>query len=142
VLIGGYELSRALGDMDGYLLKIEGEHTRSYDNSDDERAGSSSSSTPFVSYRELDPYKNSEGLLYIKGKICGVVFRIKSGRDETIHTFTFSGSTAQTVRLGYSASHSSSYTYIERVSLVKRGEDGAPEEGRPISFSVSEGDSF
>lgn len=123
------------------LLKIEGTETSSYDNSDDDRASCSSSSSKFVTYRRIDPYKDSEALLWSDGgKICGIVFRIKSGSKTTPYAFLFESKESSSLRLGYSASHSSSYTYIERVTLVKKGENGAPNEARSLSFERSETD--
>jgi hypothetical protein len=39
---------------------------------------------------------------------------------------------------GYSASHSSNYTYLERVSLVPAGKDNAPETAYSTRFDQSE----
>ena len=119
------------------LLYIEGEDTHSYDNSDDERASCHSSKTPFGRYYEIDFESDSQHLIRINGKIVGVIFHVKDGYNVDYYPFLFDGSIKRMIRLGYSASHSSSYTYVEKVSLLKRGEKGAPESARMINFKQS-----
>ncbi|MBR2460333.1 MAG: leucine-rich repeat domain-containing protein, partial [Clostridia bacterium] len=120
------------------VLKIEGENYSSYDNSDDERASSSSNQYGFVRYGRIDPFNDNDYIIWDGDRPRGVVFRVKSGRDTSYHRFYFDQSINETVRLGYSASHSSSYTYINNIKLVKKGEDGAPDEGGYINFNPSE----
>lgn len=125
--------------VDGYLLSLDSTNTSSYDNSDDERVEDSSRISYSSVYRELNPKGNAESLLMVDGKIVGVVYVINKGKsDEYTRAFSFDGKIAQTMRLGYSASHSSSYTYVDRVSLVKKGEKGVPETAREASFFQSE----
>lgn len=126
--------------LEGCLLKIEGSTSSSYDNSDDERASCSESHSTFVRYGEISPFEDSEALFWANGTISGVIFRIKSGSKISFRRFSFDGSLCQPIRLGYSASHSSRYTYIDRITLVEKGKDGAPEEGRRIRFTISEND--
>ena len=45
----------------------------------------------------------------VDGKIVGVVFVVTSGNNKYTRAFSFDGSIAQSMRLGYSASHSSNY---------------------------------
>ena len=52
--------------------------------------------------------------------------------------FFFDGRQYQSLTLGYSASHSSCYSNIYKITLVKKGENGAPEEGGYINFSPYE----
>ena len=120
--------------LDGYLLKIYYTDSYSYDDSDDDRAGCYSSSSASVVYGELDPYYNSEAMIWMESEIKGVVFRVTEGREEYRYAFLFDGSINQTMTLGYSASHSSNYIYVNRVELVKKGENGAPQRGDSISF--------
>ena len=124
--------------LKGYLLKIEGERSSSYDNSDDERASCSESRYGFVKYAKIDAYSDKDALLWQDGKIRGVAFTVRSGSSERVRRFFFDGSVCESMSLGYSASHSSRYTYVERVSLVKKGENGAPEEGGYVNFNPSE----
>ena len=42
------------------------------------------------------------------------------------------------MRLGYSVSHSSHFEYVDRVLLVKRGQNGVPEEAREARFNQNE----
>jgi hypothetical protein len=140
VSVGELLLAPAVEALAPYLLKIEGESSSSYDNSDDERASSSESRSSFVRYREIDAMKNTESLLWSGDAIVGVVFRIKDGRDVRFRRFFFDGSIAEGFTAGYSASHSSRYTSFDRITLAKRGEDGAPEEGRYSRYDISAND--
>lgn len=125
------------------LLLVEGVDESSYDNSDDDRCGCYHSRYPFAYYYEIDPIKNSKHLLRINGEIKGVVFTITSGyRDVYYYSFLFDGSIKNSITLGYSASHSSNYIIIEKVSLVKRGEGKAPDEGKTISFQMSKSTTY
>lgn len=122
-----------------YLLSLESTYTSSYDNSDDERVEDSSRISYRCIYREINPMKNSESMLMVDNKIVGVVFVVNKGKsNEYTRAFSFDGKIAQSMRLGYSASHSSSYTYVDRVSLVKRGTKGVPETEREANFFQSE----
>lgn len=123
------------------LLYIEGVEESSYDNSDDDRAGCYRSRYPFGYYYELDPLADSRHLLRIDGEIRGVVFHVTRGyHDVDYYAFLFDGSIQQEICLGYSASHSSNFIYIQKVSLVKKGENGAPNSARSISFKKSRSD--
>lgn len=122
-------------ELKDYLLYVEGVNTRSYDNSDDERASCSSSEYKFGHYYEIAPRENSQYLLRIDGKIRGVVFRVTYGQyDISYYPFLFDNGITNSFRMGYSASHSSEFTYVKRVSLVKRGEGNAPQTARNIDF--------
>ncbi len=136
--IGEAELDVAVKRLDGYLMKIEYENEHSYDNSDDERCEDSHSCYDSVTYRELDAKKNTKALLRLDGEIKGVVFRVRpnSNAEPDMRAFLFDGSYGS-MTLGYSASHSSSYIRVNRITLVKRGEDGAPEKGGYINFEPS-----
>ena len=125
-------------EMEPYLLSLEEVSTSSYDDSDDERVTPSSSYSVRCTYRELNPRNNAESLLMVDGKIVGVVFVVTNGNEKYTRAFSFDGSIAQTMRLGYSASHSSSFQYVDRVSLVKRGQNGVPETAREARFDQHE----
>ena len=124
--------------LESYLLSLEEISISNYDDSDDERVTPSSRHTVRRTYREINPRKNAEYLLMVDDKIVGVVFVVTKGNDQYTRAFSFDGSIAQSMRLGYSASHSLYYEYVDRVSLVKRGEDGAPETAREARFNQSE----
>ena len=125
--------------MEDYLLSLDSTSTSSYDDSDDERVVPSSRISYSHIYRELNPRKNSESLLMVDNKIVGVVFVVNKGKsDEYTRAFSFDGKIAQTMRLGYSASHSSSFTYVDRVSLARKGTKGVPETAKEADFFQSE----
>lgn len=123
--------------LEGYLLKIYYSDSYSYDDSDDDRSGCFSTSSSSVVYGDLDPYYDSEAMIWMDNEIKGVVFRVTESREEYRYAFFFDGSIHQTMTLGYSASHSSNYIYVNRVELVKKGENGAPQSGKSISFHPS-----
>ena len=122
------------------MLKIECTESRSYDNSDDDRVESSSSSYDFVRYGEINAKENSKSLLFVDNQLKGVVFYVtpKSGYKIEKDCFYFDGSIKQTMMLGYSASHSSCYTYVNKVTLVKKGVNGVPKSGQNIRFNQHE----
>ncbi len=120
--------------LSGKLLKIEGTVKRTYDNSDDDRVEDSSHSYDIVRYGEIDVFEDSQFLLRIDGEIKGVVFVVEDGGYNDYYAFSYDGKIHQTMMLGYSASHSSEYTYIEKVTLVRKGEKGAPQEARRVRF--------
>ena len=124
--------------LDDYLLSLDSVRTSSYDNSDDERVEDSSRISYSSIYREIKPRGNCESLLMVDNKIVGVVFVVKNGNDKYTRAFSFDGKIAQTMRLGYSASHSSNFTYVDRVSLVKKGVNGAPTTAREANFFQNE----
>ena len=124
--------------LEPYLIALEETSVTSYDDSDDERVTPSSTYTVKAKYRELNPKENSEHLLMLNNEIVGVVFTIRAGNDKYFRAFSFDGSIKQSMRLGYSASHSSSFEYVDRVSLVKKGENGVPETAKEINFLQSE----
>lgn len=137
-IISAEAFEALIADLKDCLLYIQGEKTSSYDNSDDDRVESSSHSWSFGHYFEIEPWENSKHLLRINGKIRGVVFHISSGSEVSYYAFLFDNSIKRTLRMGYSASHSSSYTYVEQVSLVKRGKKGAPETGSYLRYEQNE----
>ena len=137
-MISAEKFEALIADLKDCLLYIQGEETRSYDNSDDDRVESSSRSWSFGHYFEIEPWKNSKHLLRIDVKLRGVVFHISSGRDVSYYAFLFDNSIKRTLSMGYSASHSSEYTYVEQVSLVKRGQNGAPETGSYLRYEQNE----
>ncbi|MBQ9084210.1 MAG: leucine-rich repeat domain-containing protein [Clostridia bacterium] len=139
--VGASALEPFARHLEGYLMRIEGKDSYSYDNSDDDRASDYSSSSSFVRYHEIEALKNTEAMLWIDGKIAGVVYRIKDGRNTRERAFLFDGSFASGFTVGYSASHSSSYTSVDKITLVKKGEDGAPTEGRYPRYELSENSS-
>ncbi len=121
------------------LLKIEYTRTHSYDNSDDDRVSDSDSSWDGVRYCEIEPMKNSRHLVVRGNSVIGIVFFIRTNsRKIDRYVFLFDGSVQEEIAMGYSASHSSDWTYINSVYLVKRGLDGAPEEGSSVNFEQSE----
>lgn len=132
------EFLKVCKELEPYLLSLEETSVSSYDDSDDERVTPSSSYSVKRTYREINPRDNSESLLMVDGKIVGVVFVVRNGNDKYTRAFSFDGSIAQTMRLGYSASHSSSFQYVDRVSLVKRGQNGVPETAREARFDQHE----
>lgn len=117
------------------LLKIYFEDQRSYDNSDDERVEDSYSYSNSYVYREVNVERDLYGLVMHDGEIKGVVFYVKNNsRDVYAKVFNFDGKPKTFMRLGYSASHSSSYKTVVRVMLVNKGENGAPESAKEASF--------
>lgn len=136
--IDGEYFDKVCKELEPYLLALEETSVSSYDDSDDERVTPSSRYTVRRKYREINPRENSEYMLMVDGKIVGVVFVVKNGNDQYTRAFSFDGSIAQSMRLGYCASHSSSFEYVDRVSLVKRGEGDAPETAREANFRQSE----
>ena len=126
--------------LEGYLLKFDLTETSSYDNSDDDRVEDSSDSYDRTVYGTIDLYEDSEAYVLADGKIKGIVLRVKQSRGNDIdtHVFFFDGSVAQTASMGYSASHSSRYTYVNKVTLVRKNKNGAPDEGRSIRFEQHE----
>ena len=125
-------------ELEPYLLSLEETATSSYDDSDDERVTPSSRYTVRRTLREINPRENAQHLLMVDDKIVGVVFVVKNGNEKYTRAFSFDGTIAQTMRLGYSAAHSSSYKYVDRVSLVKKGENGVPNEAKEARFEQSE----
>ena len=139
--VSEYDLDELAKYLEGYLLKIECSRRTTYDNSDDDRVEDSDDSYDFVRYSEIDPKKDHEALLYYDNEFKGVVFTIESKdkRDEySYHAFFFDGSVQSSFSMGYSASHSSDYTYVKRVTLVKKGVDGAPESAGNAKFEQHE----
>ena len=136
------KFERLTAFLEEHYLYVEGSTYSSYDNSDDERASCSSHESKFGRYYEIDPKSNSKYLLRlggIDGEIKGVVFHVKDNRgDVSYYPYLFDGSIKHTIRLGYSASHSSSYTYVEKVSLVKKDAPNAPKSASTIRFNQSE----
>lgn len=132
------QFEKVCKELEPYLLSLEEISISSYDDSDDERVTPSSRRTVRRIYREINPRQNSESLLMVDGKIVGVVFVVTNGSDQYTRAFSFDGSIAQSMRLGYSASHSSHFEYVDQVSLVKRGENGVPETAREARFNQSE----
>lgn len=118
-----------------HLLKIYYTDQYGYDNSDDERASDSYHSWASYVYRTVDLEQDLYGLVVREGEVKGVVFYVKNDRNDAYATvFHFDGKPKNSVTMGYSASHSSSYTTICRVELVKRGENGAPEDAPSARF--------
>jgi len=126
--------------LDKCLLKLELSHESSSDNSDDERASDYYSSYDYETYWEIDARNNTKYLLMFEGEIRGVAFYVtpKSGSEVRKYAFFFDGSVAQPMCLGYSASHSTNYTTLNRLTLVEKGVNGAPEEGRYARFDPHE----
>lgn len=124
--------------LEPYLLSLEEVSISSYDDSDDERVTPTRRETVRRKYREINPRENAEHLLMVDDKIVGVVFVVKNGNDQYTRAFSFDGTIAQSMRLGYYASHSSYFEYVDRVSLVKRGQNGVPNTDREARFSQSE----
>ncbi len=118
-----------------HLLKIYYSDTSSYDNSDDDRVTDSYRSSSSYVYREVNVEQDLYGVVMKNGEITGVVFYVKNNsRDVYAEVFNFDGKPKNSMTLGYSASHSSSYTTVGRVELVKRGENGAPESAKTARF--------
>jgi hypothetical protein len=118
-----------------HLLKIYYSDSSSYDNSDDERASDSYYSHSSYVYREVNIEQDLYGVAMRGEEITGVVFYVKNSRGDAYATvFNFDGKPRASITMGYSASHSSSYTTVCRVELVKKGENGAPESANKASF--------
>ena len=134
--ISAEEKERVVQFFSEHLLKVYYTDERSYDSSDDERASDSYSSHSSYVYREMDTEQEMFGVVMHGGEIVGVAFfkNPKSGSDVYVHVFNFSGTPKNYMTLGYSASHSSSYTTVVRVELVKKGEGGAPESASKLSM--------
>ena len=120
-----------------YLLKIHYTEEDRYDGGDDDRAGDYYSCSDTYVYREVDVEWGVEGMVMHDGEITGVVFYVKDGDTVYAEVFYFSNQPKNTMKLGYSASHSSSYITVFKVELVKKGENGAPERAQSISFKKS-----
>lgn len=120
--------------LSGYVLRIDYTNTRSYDNSDDDRVEDSYSSSDSYVFRSINFKEDSKSLLMLDGEIKGVVYVVD---NKDYYPFLFDGSYKSTVTLGYSASHSSQYTYINKVSLVKKGTKGVSKEEREAKFKQS-----
>ena len=132
------QFEKVCKELEPFLLCLEETSISSYDDSDDERVIPSSRRTVKRTYREINPRNNAEYLLMVDGKIIGIVFVVTDGNDKYTRAFSFDGSIAQSMRLGYSASHSSYFQYVDRVSLVKKGKNGAPETAREARFNQSQ----
>lgn len=118
-----------------HLLKIYYSDSGSYDNSDDDRVSDSYYSSCSYVYRELDLKQDMYGVVIYNGEIAGIVFYVKNNsRDVYANVFCFSGQPRSSMTLGYSASHSSSYTTVIRVEAVKRGENGVPETANQVKI--------
>ena len=118
-----------------HLLKIYYTDQSSYDNSDDERADDSYYSHSSYVYRSVNLEQDLYGIVVHDGEITGVVFYVKNDRgDACAVVFNFNGQPKNSMTLGYSASHSSNYTTVIRVELVKKGENGVPTEAKHASF--------
>lgn len=118
-----------------HLLKIYYTDQYGYDNSDDDRASDSYYSSASYVYRTVNLEQDLYGIAMRDGEVTGVVFYVKDDRGDAYATvFNFDGKPRSYVTMGYSASHSSSYTTICRVELVKRGESGAPEDAQSARF--------
>ena len=114
--------------FDENLLKIYYNDSFGYDNSDDDRAGEAYSSHDSYVYRYVDLAHDLYGVVVHDGEVVGIAFFVKNDRrDVYAKVFYFSGKPRNSMTLGYSASHSSSYTTVTHVELVKKGENGAPE---------------
>lgn len=136
--ISAEDLAAVVEEFSDYLLYIEGEEKDSYDGSDDDRAGTYGSRRSFGYYYELDPENNSQHLIRIDGRVRGVMFEVTWGYNEPeLYPFLFDGTIAREMTLGWGASHSSHFLTVKKVSLKKRGENGAPNEAQPISFRKS-----
>lgn len=125
-------------EVEPYYLSLDQIVTTSYDDSDDERVEPTSSYSVKRIIRELNPRNNAEHLLMVDGKIIGVVFTVTNGNNKYFRAFSFDGKVAQSMRLGWSASHSSSFEYVDRVSLIKKEDKDAPETARDARFVQSE----
>ena len=118
-----------------HLLKIYYTDSFGYDNSDDDRAGDSYYSNSSYVYRKVNTEQDLYGVVMHEGEITGVVFYVKNDRGDAWATvFNFNGKPRASITMGYSASHSSSYTTVIRVELVKKGENGAPESAKEATF--------
>ena len=118
-----------------HLLQIFTSDVSSYDNSDDDRVDDSYFSSSYYEYREVDVDQDLYGVVMHDGEITGIVFYVKNNsRDVYAHVFNFNGQPKTSMTLGYSASHSSSYTTVTRVKLVKKGENGAPQSAKKARF--------
>ncbi len=138
VAVSQEQLNNYAQQLKDYLIKIDVTYTRSYDNSDDDRVTDSFSEWRAVRYCEIQPLENSKHLLVKDDKVVGVVFHVRNNRgDVETQSFLFDGSIQEKFSMGYSASHSSSWTSVDKVTLVKRGQDGAPTEGGNVDFSQS-----
>jgi hypothetical protein len=94
ITIGEAEMERVKAALDGHLLKFQGTKTSSYDNSDDDRVEDSYHSYQFTSYGSVSAEEDSKHLLWVDGKLVGVVFSVTPtrGRDVGYHAFFFDGS--------------------------------------------------
>ena len=118
-----------------HLLKIYYTDSYGYDNSDDDRSEDAYYSSASYVYRTVNLAQDLYGVAMCNGEAVGVVFYVKDDRgDAYASVFYFSGRPRTSVTMGYSASHSSSYTTVCRVELVRRGENGVPEDAPEARF--------
>ena len=137
------EFKSMVEELKDYVLCVEGSHESSYDDSDDERWGSSSSSRKFTDYREINAENNSEHLIVIDEKIRGVVFYISQNNgDKYYRQFIFDAPKQQRFSMGYSASHSSNYVYVDKVTIVKRNSPNVPTKCNNIKYYHSSMDTY
>lgn len=125
--------------FDEHLLKIYYTDESSYDNSDDDRVGDDSyhSSSSYV-YRSVNLEQDLYGVVMHDGEIVGIAFYVNENRYDTfVNVFYFSNQPKNAMTLGYSASHSSSYTTVFKVELVKKGENDVPQDAKELSFIQS-----
>ena len=117
-----------------HLLKVHYKESDGYDSSDDDRAGEYYGAYATSVYRSVDVERDVKGLVMHNGEITGVVFYVKDGNDVWANVFYFNNEPKNTMKTGYSASHSYNYITVFKVELVKKGENGAPMDADSISF--------
>ena len=114
------EFNTAVAMLEPFLLEVEYTVTSSYDNSDDDRVEDSWDRYSMTRYFEIGAKENPASMLWSNGMIIGVVFFVSDRHKEDPYAFFFDDSVQQGFSLGYSASHSSQYSYINTVKLVAR----------------------
>ena len=123
-----------------YLLRIDVSDYSSYDSSDDDRASDSTYRSSSTVYRDLDIFNYSKMLVVIEEELVGIVIEVHHmcRDDNSMNIFTFDGKIQENISVGYSASHSSQYFYINKIALVKKGVDGVPNDAPILTWMVDD----
>lgn len=125
--------------FDEHLLKIYYTDESSYDNSDDDRASDSYHSSRTYVYRQVNVKQDLFGIVMNGDEVVGIAYYVNNNRRDTyVYVFYFSNNPKSTMTLGYSASHSSNFTTVYKVELVKKGENNVPTQAKEMSFIQGE----
>ena len=93
-----------------------------------------------IVYCTIDVFKDREHLIRINDEIKGVVFCVRDSSSQhklDEYAFLFDESVQSSFTTGHTGDHSSSYFTIDRVTLVRKGINGVPDQGEKIRFNRS-----